>query len=88
MSKLIPTAERISKARALIQKARNIAPPEDRGWSDFGYTAQVKDTLRQAKDMIKFVPMISGVAPELKLEAQQILKEIPQVEKEILHGSQ
>ncbi|KAF0106683.1 MAG: hypothetical protein FD147_2479 [Chloroflexi bacterium] len=87
MTKLIPTGERIARARALIEKARSLPQPDDRGWGDFSYSAQVKDTLRQANDLIKFVPMISGVTPELKQEAQQVIKEIAAAEKEILHRS-
>lgn len=87
MTKLIPTEERIIRARALIEKARAIPQPDDRGWMDFSYAALVKDSLRQANDLIKFVPMISGVTPELKQEAQIVMKEIVAAEKEILHRS-
>ena len=46
MSKLIPAAERIVKARALIQKARDLPIPEGGSKYDFSYIAQVKDILR------------------------------------------
>jgi hypothetical protein len=87
MTKLIPTEERITRARALIEKARTIPQPEDRGWGDFSYSAQVKDTLRQANDLVKFIPMITGVTLELKQEALQVIKEISTAEKEILRRS-
>ncbi len=87
MSKVIPTEERIQKARALIEKARKIPQPEGRGWEDFSYIAQVKDVLRQANDLIKFIPMTSGPSAEIKAEAAQLMKDITAAEKEILHRS-
>jgi hypothetical protein len=87
MSKVIPTEERIAKARKLIEKARSISRPEGRGWEDLSYSAQVKDILRQANDLIKFIPMTSGPSAELKAEAAQLMKDIKTVEKEILHLS-
>lgn len=87
MSKVIPTEERILKARALIEKARKIPQPEGRGWEDFSYIAQVKDVLRQANDLVKFIPMTSGPSAEIKAEAAQLMKDITVAEKEILHRS-
>ncbi len=49
MSRLIPAAERIVKARVLIQKARDLPIPAEGGRADFSYIAQVKDLLRQAR---------------------------------------
>ena len=69
MAKLIPAAERILRARELIQKARDIpVPQEGLGKSDFSYIANVKDLLRQARDMVKFIPMTAGVSAEMKAE--------------------
>jgi len=87
MSKVLPTEERIQKARALIEKARKIPQPEGRGWEDFTYIAQVKDVMRQANDLIKFIPMTSGPSTEIKAEAAQLMKDITVAEKEILHRS-
>lgn len=87
MSKIIPTEERIEKARKLIEKAREIQPPNEGGWMDFSYAAQVKDMLRQANDLIKFIPMTSGPTAEMKAEAAQLMKDIKTAEKEILHRS-
>jgi hypothetical protein len=47
----------------------------------------VKDVLRQANDLIKFIPMTSGPSAELKAEATQLIKDIKTAEKEILHRS-
>lgn len=87
MTKLIPTEERISLARKLIEKARALPQPADRGWGDFSYTAQVKDILRQANDLIKFIPMTTGPSAEVKAEAAQLIKDIKSAEKEILNRS-
>jgi hypothetical protein len=87
MTKVIPTEERILRARKLIQKARDYPLPDDLGWQDFAYAAQIKDIMRQAHDLVKFVPMITGVTPTLKEEAKQVITEIQTAEKEILHRS-
>lgn len=85
MAKLIPTDERLRQARQLIEKARAIPRPETRGWDDLAYAADVKETLRQANDLVKFIPMTSGPTPDQKKEASQIMKEIVDAGKEILH---
>lgn len=85
MSRLITSEQRIIKARKLIQQARDIPLPEDMGWANFTYVAQVKDTLRQAYEMIKFIPKMPGASAEYKAEALKIIEEIKQSEVEILH---
>ena len=45
MSRLIPAAERILRARTLIQQARDLPVPAEGGRGDFSYVAQVKDLL-------------------------------------------
>ena len=87
MSKVIPTEERIAKARKLLEKARALQRPEGRGWEDLAYSAEVKDVLRQANDLIKFIPMTSGPSAELKAEATQLMQDIKTAQKEILHLS-
>ena len=87
MTKLIPSEERIAQARKLIEKARCLPRPDNRGWEDFSYSAKVKDILRQANDLIKFIPMTSGPSAELKAEAAQLMKDIKTAEKEILQRS-
>ncbi len=88
MSKVIPTEERIEKAKKLIEKARGVEVPNDTGYMDFSYAAQVKDLLRQANDLIKFIPMTSGPSKELKSEASQLMNDIKITEKQLLHRSQ
>ena len=84
MAKLIPAEERLIRARKLIQKARDFPIPEGGlGKSDLSYVAGVKDLLRQARDMVKFIPMRAGVSPEMKDEVEKIFKEIDQANREI-----
>lgn len=87
MAKVIPIAERISKARALIQKARDLPLPFEHGWLDFSYAANVKDIMRQARDLLKFIQFMPNASPETKLEVEQLIVEIAAAEKEILHKS-
>jgi len=87
MAKVIPIAERISKSRALIQKARDLPLPSEHGWLDFSYAANVKDILRQARDLLKFIQFMPIATPETKREVENLLLEISRTEKEILHKS-
>jgi hypothetical protein len=83
---MIPAAERMRQARVLIDKARDYPVPPGAGRFDFNYVAQVKDILRQARDLIKFIPNSPMATPEMKAEVKQILEEIAQAEKGILKG--
>jgi hypothetical protein len=85
MSKLILAAERIVRARALIQKARDLPVPAEGGRSNFSYIAQVKDILQQARDMVKFIPYTPTATPEMKEEVKQIFAEADRANQEILH---
>lgn len=86
MAKLIPAAERLNRARKLIQQARNLpVPTTGLGKSDFSYIAQVKDLLRQARDLVKFIPQTAGVSAEMKEEVKKIYAEIEQATREILY---
>ncbi len=85
MAKQITAEERIIRARKLIQKARDFPIPEGGlGKSDLSYVAGVKDLLRQARDMVKFIPMRAGISEEIKEEAKKVLEEINQANREIL----
>jgi len=85
MAKLIPAEERLVRARKLIQKARDLPIPEGMGKYELAYIAGVKDLLRQAKDMVKFIPLRAGVSNEMKAEVEKIFEEIDQANREILH---
>lgn len=85
MSRLIPAAERIKRARALIQEARDLpVPAGDRG--DFSYIANVKDLLRKAVDLIKFIPKSPSATEELKEDVKRIYEEAERAEQEVLHS--
>jgi len=84
MAKLIPAAERVIRARALIQKAREVPIPPESGRNDFSYIANVKDLLRQARDMVKFIPQAAGVSAEMKEEVKRIYQEAEQADRDIL----
>ena len=87
MAKMIPANERIARARKLIQQARELPIPEGAlGRSDFSYIAQIKDLLRQARDLIKFIPQTAGVSAEMKEDVKMVYEEIEQADREILYG--
>ena len=86
MARLITSAERIKQARDLIQKAREYPVPSRGGKYDLSYMAQVKGLLRQAKDLVKFIPNYVGAAPEIKGEAKKIMAEADQTGREIFRG--
>jgi hypothetical protein len=85
MARLIPAAERIVRARALIQKARDLPVPTSTGWQDFSYVAQVKDLMRQARDLVKFISYTPSASAETKQEVARLFEEADQAEKELLH---
>lgn len=84
MAKLIPAAERLIRARKLIQKAREIPLPPEMGKNDFSYIAGVRDLLRQARDMIRFISMTPSATAEMKVDAKALYEEIEQAGREIL----
>jgi hypothetical protein len=85
MPRLFSTNEQIDRARALIQKARDFPVQAGLGWEEFVYVARVKDLLRQARDLIKFIRYSPGATPEIRDEVAKTFIEIDQAEKEILH---
>ncbi len=85
MAKLIPMAERITRARKLIQQARDYPVPLEGGRGDFSYIAQVKDLLRQAREMVQFIPSQPSATEEIKDDVKRIYAEIEQANKDILH---
>lgn len=87
MSRMIPATERIKRARELIQQARDLPVPAEGGRYNFSYIAQVKDLLRQARDLIKFIPDTPSATPEIKEEVTKIFEEADQANQEILHSA-
>ncbi len=86
MSRLIPSAERIKKARVLIQKARDLEVPPEAGRYDIAYIGQVKTLLRQARDLIKFISYTPTASDEMKQEVAQIFEECDRADQELLRG--
>jgi hypothetical protein len=84
MARLIPAAERILRARKLIQQARELPVPADGGKNNFSYIAQVKDLLRQARDLVKFISLTPTATAEMKEEVKRIFGEADQADREIL----
>jgi hypothetical protein len=83
MPKTLSAPEKIERARQLIQAARDLPVPEN--WRlDLTYIAQVKDLLRQAKDLVKFISITAGVSAAMKVEVKQVYEEIEQANREIL----
>jgi hypothetical protein len=87
MSRLILAADRVIKARVLIQKARDlpVPPPEEAGKYNFSYVAQVKALLQDARDLVKYIPKTPSATAELKQQVIQILQEADRANQEILH---
>jgi hypothetical protein len=83
MAKLIPAAERLIRARQLIQKAREIPVPPEMGKNDLSYIAGVRDVLRQSRDMIKFISMTPSATFEMKEEVKKIFEEIERADREM-----
>ena len=84
MTPQIPAAERIIRARALIQKARDLPVPAESGKHNFSYIAQVKALLQDARDMVKFIPYTPTATTEIKSEVNKIYQEADQANKELL----
>jgi hypothetical protein len=85
MARLITAKERITRARALIQQARDLPVPAETGRNDFSYIAQVKALLQQARDLVKFIPLTPTATDEMKEEVKKIFEEADQANQEILH---
>lgn len=86
MAKLITAVERIAKANQLIVKAREIPAPENAGWEYFSYVAQVKDTLKQAFELVKLIQFSPSTPVEVKAEARALIDSLTSVQEEILKG--
>jgi len=85
MARTIPAAERVKRARALIVQAHELPVPTLSGWEYFSYVAQVKDLLRQARELIKLIPFSPSASEKLKKDVADVFKEIDEAEKEILN---
>ena len=86
MARLILAAERVIRARQFIQQARDLPPSSELGKNDLSWLAGVRDLLRQARDMVKFIPQTAGVSAEMKEEVKRIYEEIEQANRDILYS--
>jgi ABC-type Na+ transport system ATPase subunit NatA len=86
MARMIPAADRVKKARALIQKAREIPVPEETGRFDIYYIAEVKKLLREARDLIKFISYTPTASDEMKADVKMIFEEADLADQELLRG--
>jgi hypothetical protein len=85
MSRFVPALERIRRARALIQKARELPVTVEGSKSDFSHIAQIKALLQDARDLVKFIPMSPSATAEIKDKVKEIFLEAEQASQEILH---
>lgn len=86
MSKPMTPEERIRKARQIIEEARGIPVPESVGWERFSYSAQVKDTLRKAFELVKLINHSPSASAEVKADAKAVIEEASLAQAEILKG--
>jgi hypothetical protein len=89
MSRLIPAAERIVRARALIEKAYRFPVPSaaEGGRYNFSYIANVKALLQDARDLIKYISKTPSATAEMKAQVNEILLAADRANQEILHSS-
>jgi hypothetical protein len=86
MAKALPAAERLRRARDLIQQAREVpVPPQAEGGRfNLSYIAQVKALLQDARDLIKFLLQTAGVSAGVREQVVQLLDRLKQADREIL----
>lgn len=51
-----------SEIHSRLNQIWQISTPAGSGWGDFSYIAQVKDLLRQARGMVKFILLYPSAA--------------------------
>jgi len=87
MSRMILAAERVRRARLLIQQARDLPVPaaSEAGKYNFSYVAQVKAFLQDARDLVKYISKTPSATAEIKEQVTQILLEADRANQEILH---
>ncbi len=84
MARALTPENRIKKARALIEEAKRIERPQSLDWAFFSYTANVKDTLRKAFELVKLINHSPATAENVKADARLVIEEIAQAERDIL----
>ncbi len=85
MGRLIPNQERLQKARELVSRARGLPAAAEGAFLSLSYVASVKDLIRQARDLIKFIPFSPSADAATKQSASELLKQLEETEIELLH---
>ncbi len=78
------TEQKLQRARKLIQEARDLPVPAEGGVSNFNYVVNIKALMKEARDLIKFIPRSVTAEPTQKEEGKRLLEEIEQTQKELL----
>lgn len=84
MSRLIPNGERLKKASELIRQARDVPTGSNGAFLDLSYVAQVKDLLRQARDLVKFISFSPSADAETKQKTRDLIRDLEETEKVLL----
>ena len=84
MAKLMTPGERIDKAKACIQAARELPEPDSGGWERLSYVAMVKEKLREAFELVKLIQFSPSASPDVKSAAKAVIAEAKTAEEEIL----
>lgn len=87
MARTLTAAERLRKARELIQSAYDLPVPEETGRLDLTYMATVRGMLAEARDLVKFIAYRPGASEETKQEASEILQLVDVAKKDIFKSS-
>ncbi len=85
MPKPLTPRQRLDQAKEFIRQAREVPEPPGLGYRDLAFVAQVKDLLRQARDLVKFLQYSPSIDGEKRAEYDAIMDEIVQADKKILH---
>ena len=74
MARVMTPENRIKKARVLIEEARKVERPSTVGWDYFSYTANVKETLRKAFELVKLINHSPATPDEVKADARTVIE--------------
>ncbi len=87
MAKKLTPQARIEKARKIIEQAKKMPVPDSVGWEYFSYTANVKETLRKAFELVKLIRYSPSASEDIKAEAQLVIEEVNAADRELLGAS-
>lgn len=84
LARSLTSAQRITRARALIDQARALQPLDDSLAERLTTLAQARDLLRQARDLVKFISYRPGPSSDEKRAAAELLDEADRAQNELL----